>query len=456
MVAGNPAATVISFLAPPSPAYTVGDGLLPSDLDGSDLPPAGAPNYFIGSEDQGGPYGAPADAASLWKFHADFGTPANSTFTLTNTIPVSTFTSVAPFCSGGRTCVPQPGTSNRIDHEGYRQRPTFRAAYRNFGAYESIVTNQSVAASSTMSGARWLEIRSPNSSPVLFQEGTYAPGLTDNIHRWMGSIAQDHNGNMALGFSASAATATFPSVWYTGRLAGDPLGQMPQGEASIIDGASSQTSGNRWGDYTDMVVDPVDDCTFWYTGEYVVGGVQRMRIGAFKFPTCTMGPTPTPTSTPTGTVTPTPTNTPTATPTCVPSYTTSTQAGVIVPGTTDTGNHVDDGTTPITIPFTVNLYGTPYTAANVDSNGTLQFVSSGSTFHKRLSARMLHSTTRSSRTGMICRTDAKYGMCELPGRHVRYLHGSDRIGTEPDIRDRVAGGVLRKHGYNGELRSTDA
>jgi hypothetical protein len=227
LVAGNPNPTVISFLAPPNPAYVVGDGLLPTDLDGTALPPAGSPNYYFITEDQGGPYGAPADAIGMWKFIADFVTPANSSFTLTNTIPVSTFTSSPPFCSG-RSCIPQPGTTNKIDHLGYRQRPTFRAAYRNYGAYESIVTSQSVAATSTMSGMRWYEIRSPNSSPILFQEGTYAPGVTDNIHRWMGSIAQDHLGNMALGFSASAATITFPSSWYTGRLLADPPGQMPQ------------------------------------------------------------------------------------------------------------------------------------------------------------------------------------------------------------------------------------
>ena len=191
--------------------------------------------------DNGASYGAPQDALTLWKFTADFTTPANSTFVLANTIPISSYDTIPAFCSG-RSCVPQPGTANKIDHRGYRQRPMHRLAYRNFGSHESLVTNQSVEASTTMSGIRWWEVRSPNSSPVLYQDATYAPGLTDGIHRWMGSIAQDSAGNMALGYSASDATTTFPSSRYTGRLASDPVNTMPQGEGSIINGTGSQLS----------------------------------------------------------------------------------------------------------------------------------------------------------------------------------------------------------------------
>src|SRR4029079_17434136 len=140
-----------------------------------------------------------------------------------------------------------------IDHLGYRQRPLFRLAYRNFGTHESLVTYQSVSAGTgpngEVSGIRWWELRSPNSSPVIFQEGTYAPGLTDGIHRWMGSIAMNSQGDMALGYSASSSTL-FPSVFYTGRQAGGPPGQMTLGENAIVQGTGSQTGGgNRWGDY---------------------------------------------------------------------------------------------------------------------------------------------------------------------------------------------------------------
>ena len=230
----------------------------------------------MGSEDNNGPYGAPADALTIWKFHYDPVTPANSTFMLTNTLPTQPFNSILGLCGGTRACIPQPNTANRIDHLGYRQRPLFRLAYRNFGTHESLVTNQSVSAGTgpngEVSGIRWWELRSPNSSPVIFQEGTYAPGLTDGIHRWMGSIAMNSLGDMALGFSASNGTnpSVFPSVFYTARHAGDPPGQMTLGEGSIINGTGSQTGGgNRWGDYTSIDIDPVDDSTFWVVNEYV-------------------------------------------------------------------------------------------------------------------------------------------------------------------------------------------
>jgi len=289
LVAGNAAPTVISFLATPSPSYNVGDGLLPSDLDGSILPPAGSPNYFVGAMDNGAQYGAPQDALTLWKFTADFATPANSTFALTHTIPIAAYDTVYPCSPGSRDCIPQPGTTNKIDIQSYRQRPIFRLAYRNFGTHESLVTNQSVEAVPNIGGIRWWEIRDPNGTPVIHQEGTYAPGSTDGIHRWMGSIAMDSAGNMALGYSASDGTSTYPSSWYTGRLANDPLGTMPQGEQSFIDGTGSQTGSQRWGDYSSMNIDPVDDCTFWYVNEYLpttssVGW--RLRVGAFKFDAC--------------------------------------------------------------------------------------------------------------------------------------------------------------------------
>jgi hypothetical protein len=294
-LAGNPNPTIVSFLAPPSPIYTVGDGLLPSDLDGMTPPPNGSPNFFVGSQDNNGPYRAPQDALNLWKFHYDPGNPGASAFTLTNTLPTQPFNSILGLCGGTRNCIPQPGTSNRLDHLGYRQRPLFRLPYRNFGDHESLVTNQSVSAgtgsSGEVSGIRWWELRDPNGSPVIFQEGTYAPGLTDGIHRWMGSVAMNSVGDIALGYSASNSTV-FPSVFYTGRHDGDPPGQMTLGEGSIKDGTFSQTGSQRWGDYTSIVVDPTDDTTFWYVNEYLssTGSAQwRLRIGAF---------TPTPTATP--------------------------------------------------------------------------------------------------------------------------------------------------------------
>ena len=295
LIAGNPAPQVISFVVPPgATAYNIGDGLLPSDLDGGTLPPAGSPNYFVGSMDNGGAYAAPQDALTLWKFTANFTTPASSSFVLTNTIPVAAFDSVYPCTPSSRNCLEQPSTTNRLDILSYRQRPMHRLAYRNFGTHESLVTNQSVEAATNIAGIRWYELRSPGSAPFIHQQGTYAPGTSDGIHRWMGSIAMDQQGNMALGYSVTNAT-TFPGVRYTGRLASDPLGTLPQGEGVFVNGTGSQTGSQRWGDYTSMNVDSSDDCTFWYVNQYVPTTSStgwRLRIGSFKFPGCGGAPTP--------------------------------------------------------------------------------------------------------------------------------------------------------------------
>ncbi len=289
MLAGNPAPQVISFLAAPGATpYTVGDGLLPVDLEGLTLPPNGSPAYYLGSMDNGGPYGAPQDALNLWKFVIDFANPPASSFTLTNVIPIAPFDTIFPCSPGARDCIAQPGTANKIDILSYRQRPLHRFAYRNFGSHESLVSNQSVEAQAGIAGVRWWELRSPNSSPLLFQEGTFAPGVTDGVQRWMASAAMDSAGNIALGYSASSATV-FPSSRYSGRLVSDPLGSLPQGEGEIIAGTGSQTGSQRWGDYTSLNVDPIDDCTFWFINEYVPvtsNNGWRLRVGSFRFNEC--------------------------------------------------------------------------------------------------------------------------------------------------------------------------
>src|SRR5207302_3377149 len=145
--------------------------------------------------------------------------------------------------------------------------------------------NHSVTAGSS-TGVRWYELRPAGGNLSIFQQGTYAP---DSNYRWMGSIAMDQSGNMGLGFSVSGSSI-HPQIHYTGRLATSPAGQMDQGEASIIDGAGSQTGTlSRWGDYSMMAVDPSDDCTFWYTTEYIPSNGAfnwKTRIASFKFPGC--------------------------------------------------------------------------------------------------------------------------------------------------------------------------
>ena len=287
LYAGDPNAAVVSFLLPPgNTPWLQGDGLLPTDLDGNRLPPAGSPNYFVGSMDDGAQYGAPADALNVFEFHVDWATPTASTFTFTGSLPVAPFDSIFP-CRGNnsRACIPQPGTSNLVDVLSYRQRPIWRLAYRNFGTHQAMVTNQSVEAQPKLAGTRWYELRNTGTGWTVHQQGTYSPA--DKVHRWMGSIAMDKQGNMALGYSVSSQQV-FPGVRFTGRLATAPAGTM-QAEANMITGTGSQLVSNRWGDYTSMNVDPVDDCTFWYVNQYYRNSSNngwQTRIGSFAFPGC--------------------------------------------------------------------------------------------------------------------------------------------------------------------------
>src|SRR4029079_1860046 len=166
-----------------------------------------------------------------------------------------------------------------------------------------------------VAGIRWYELRDPNGTPLNFQQGPYAPGLSDGMHRWMGSIAMNSLGDIALGYSASNDTnpSVFPSVFYTARHDGDPPGQMTLGVGSIKDGTGSQTGSQRCGDYTALGPDPSDDTTFWYINEYVptTSGIGwRLRIGAFNLAGGGATPTPSPTSTPSPTPTPSATPTP--------------------------------------------------------------------------------------------------------------------------------------------------
>lgn len=238
--------------------------LLSSNVRG-DLPPAGSPAYLL-------TFDFPS-TLSLWKLHVDWDTPANSTFTG----PTELETETAGYISS----VPQQNTTMQLDTLG--DRLMFMLMYRNYGDHESLYVNHTVM-SGGVAGVRWYEVRDPNGTPFVYQQGTYQP---DDNYRWMGSIAADQDGNLALGYSVSSSTM-FPAVRYTGRLATDPLGTMPQGEVVLHQGTGSQTSTNRWGDYSAMSVDPVDDCTFWYTQMYMAaqGGNWTTRIGSFKFPSC--------------------------------------------------------------------------------------------------------------------------------------------------------------------------
>jgi hypothetical protein len=299
LVAGDPNTQIVRFQLN-KPEYLVGDGLLPADLDGSLPPPAGSPEYVVGSMDDDAGDHAPFDALNMFHLNVDWSNPAAATFTFVKHIPIAAYDTIFPCAPTSRDCLPQPGITNPaqfLDILSYRQRPIWRLQYRNFGTHESLVTNQSVEARTGVAGIRWWELRNPR-DPVLYQEGTWAPD--DGVHRWMGSVALDKQGNMALGYSVVNGTNVFPGIRYAGRLAGDPLGQLSQGEQVLQAGSGVQTTTNsRWGDYTSMNVDPSDGCTFWYINEYYARSGAPLpaaadadtrpwqtRIGAFRFPGC--------------------------------------------------------------------------------------------------------------------------------------------------------------------------
>jgi hypothetical protein len=224
-----------------------------------------------------------SNSLHVWKFHVDFTNPANTTLTGPTTLAVASFTEA---CGGG-TCIPQPSTSNKLD--SLADRVMYRLAYRNRAGVESLVVNHTVKTGGTkraeQDGVRWYEIGISSQTPSIRQQGTFAP---DSTSRWMGSMAMDKVGNIAVGYSVSSGSVV-PSIRFTGRVPGDPLGTL-ETEVPEFAGTGSQTGAlHRWGDYSSLSVDPADDCTFWYTQEYLksTGSFNwSTRIASFKFPTC--------------------------------------------------------------------------------------------------------------------------------------------------------------------------
>lgn len=281
MLAGN-AATIQCFQQSSSDF-----GMLPSDLDGATPPAPGTPNFFMELDPDG------SANLSMFQFHVDFVTPANTTFTGPTLIPVAPFT---PQCNGGNPgdCIPQPTAGSDL-LEALGDRLMYRLVYRNFGDHTTLLVSHSVVANSS-GGVRWYEIHDPETSPTVYQSGTFAP---DSQYRWMPAIAMDQNQDIAVGYSVSGAGAgQYPSIAYAGRVPTDPAGTL-ESEVVMVAGLGSQSSGgDRWGDYTSMTVDPTDDCTFWFTLEYLkstganYGFNWSTAIGSFSFPGCTAGAAP--------------------------------------------------------------------------------------------------------------------------------------------------------------------
>lgn len=254
MVVGDPDAQMIV-----TPGYSQGYipgyySTMPADVDGEDFPDGTpCPVMYINSNQE----------IEFWNFTPDWENPDNSVFEKQDqNVVVSSFVETPSNYNNNSGFIPQPNTSSRLD--GLGRMIMNRLAYRKFDTHESMVVNHSVLVNG-FSGIRWYEFRRPNGFWELYQEGTYAPD--DGIHRWMGSIAMNANGDIAVGYSVSNAVDVFPSIRYTGRRVNDPAGEMTVEEIEVKTGTSSQ-SHYRWGDYSCMNVDTENDTSFWYTTEY--------------------------------------------------------------------------------------------------------------------------------------------------------------------------------------------
>jgi hypothetical protein len=252
-----------------------------ADVDGKALPPSGAPNVMMATGGIQLKSVLEDDDVFAWKFYVDWKDPGRTRIVGPDRI------SVAPYhylCGGQLThCVPQPGTDRRLDAQG--DKIMARLVYRRIGNRESIVGVHSVNTSAGGGGVRWYELRIDKHRNVsLHQQGTYAP---DALFRWMASPAIDRFGNIAIGYSFGG-TSHFAGQRLAARLATDPSGTLTLREAILVAGEAAQTTTMRWEDYTQTAIDPDDDCTIWYVGDYIKKGASSYstRIGAFRLPGC--------------------------------------------------------------------------------------------------------------------------------------------------------------------------
>jgi hypothetical protein len=286
-------------------------GFLPSDLDSLTAPPAGEAAFVIGPDPVSNRNLDSARVAVTWG--------ATPTITLTETRIAATWS--VPPCVGSPSnsdfnCVPEPSPATSADYlDNLSFHLMYRLPYRNFGGspvQESLVGNISVKGSASQPGhgaIRWYEFRNAGSStttPTVFQAGTFDP---DSAYRWMGSIAMDKDHNIALGYSKSSPSIR-PGIYVNGRLSTDPPNTLGA-EATMVAGAGVQIAGgNRWGDYSAMTLDPVDQCTFFYTNEYLPtdGSFNwATKVSSYKFQACVPAPA---WGTVTGTVISSPSNVP--------------------------------------------------------------------------------------------------------------------------------------------------
>jgi hypothetical protein len=256
-----------------------------ADIDGTATPPSGAPNIMMAAGGTQLDNILDSDTIDVWQFHVDWKDPKNTKMTGPEKIKVAPYHYL---CDGQLTaCVPQPGTDHRLDAQG--DKIMSRVVYRKLGNRESIAAVHSVNTEAKGGGVRWYEFQVDKSRRVtLRQQGTYAP---DSFFRWMGSPAIDKAGNIGIGYSFGG-TPNFAGQRFAGRLAGDPLGTMTLKETILVEGEAAQSTAprptERWEDYTTTAIDPSDDCTVWYVGDYLKkdAASYSSRIGAFRMPGC--------------------------------------------------------------------------------------------------------------------------------------------------------------------------
>ena len=259
--------------------------MLPSNYRGA-APPAGRENLLVSES-------ATLFAWEVWKFHVDYS-GAGSTFTGPTNVSQTSYT-------GATGSVTSPG--NSLD--SLAERMMMQNQYRNVAGVESLWVNHTVRTgiAPAPNGIQWGQINVTGgviTTPPV-QQQIYGNIGADLVHRWMGALGVDNQGNMALAYNASSTTLN-PDIRYAGRLLADPLNTLPQTETTMLPGVTRATQSGtcagstctRWGDYSAMSVDPTDECTFWFTTEYyeTTSNVSwRTRIGSFKFPTCISNPT---------------------------------------------------------------------------------------------------------------------------------------------------------------------
>jgi hypothetical protein len=251
-----------------------------SDLDGRALPPPGAPNILLAAGGLQLDKQFEDDTISAWQFHVDWKDPSKTTLKGPQRIRVAPYHYL---CDGQLTnCVPQPGTDRRLDSQG--DKIMARLTYRNVNGHESVIAVHSVNTTAGGGGVRWYELRVNNDRTLtLHQEGTY---VSDGNFRWLPSAAMDKHGNIGIGYSYGGEKIPVGQR-FAGRLEKDPLGQLTLHETVLVDGEGFQTA-MRWEDYSQTAIDPGDDCTIWYVGDYIKKEMTTYssRIGAFRMPGC--------------------------------------------------------------------------------------------------------------------------------------------------------------------------